>query len=64
MHGTSEPSEQKGVVLDPDYRLVDFDFSSDTQFSFTKGEYFYDNKECSWDPAKFVPGTYTRLNNN
>lgn len=64
MHGTSEPSEQKGVVLDPDYRLVDFNFSSDTQFSFTKGEYFYDNKECSWDPAKFVPGTYTRLNNN
>lgn len=62
MHGEDEPSEQRGVVMDPDYHLVDFVFSDENTFSFTKGEYFYENRECPWDPNDFIPGTYRKSN--
>ena len=58
MHGQSEPAAEKGVVLDPDYHLIDFIFAQDGSLSFSEGSYFYDVRECDWDPSNFVPGTY------
>lgn len=58
MHGQSEPSSEKGVVLEPDYQLLDFSFLEDGSLSFSEGTYFYDVRECDWNPANFVPGTY------
>lgn len=58
MHGQSEPAKEKGVYLDPDYQLLDFAFSEDGSLSFSEGTYFYDVRECDWDPTNFVPGTY------
>lgn len=58
MHGQSEPSSEKGVVLDPDYQLIDFTFAEDGSLSFSEGTYFYDNTECDWNPTNFVPGIY------
>ena len=58
MHGQSEPQEAKGVYADPDYNLIDFTFAQDGSLSFSEGTYFYDVRECDWDPANFVPGTY------
>lgn len=63
LHGTSEPSSEKGVALPPDYQLVDFLFSNDDTLSFTDSRYYYENNECDWDPANFVAGTYVRYQN-
>lgn len=61
MHGQSEPSSEKGVVLFPDYHLLDFIFSQESSFSFNEATYFYDNNECDWNPNDFIPGTYTKI---
>jgi hypothetical protein len=62
LHGQSEPAEEKGVVLPPDYHLLDFDIDTENHsFSFTEGKYFHENTECEYDPANFIPGTYTKV---
>lgn len=63
LHGESEPAEEKGVSLPPDYRFLDFDIDSDKHsFSFTEASYFFENTECEYDPANFIPGTYVKVN--
>ena len=62
LHGQDEPAEEKGVSLPPDYHLLDFDIDTENHsFSFTEAKYFYENTECEYDPANFVPGTYTKV---
>ena len=58
MHGQSEPAKEKGVYANPDYELIDFVFLENGTLSFSEGRYFYDVRECDWDPNNFVPGTY------
>ena len=63
LHGQSEPAEEKGVVLPPDYHLLDFDIDTENpSFSFTEGKYFHENTECEYDPTNFIPGTYAKIN--
>lgn len=62
LHGCSEPAEEKGVYLPPDYQLLDFDIDTENNsFSFREGEYFHENRECEYDPSNFVPGTYAKV---
>ena len=61
MHGQSEPSKEKGVAEFPDYELKDFYLDVTTNsLSFTSANYF-DDQECSYSPATFIAGTYTKV---
>jgi len=63
MHGQSEPAEEKGVVLFPDYHFLDFDIDAENHsFSFTEAKYFHEDSECEYNPANFIPGTYVKVN--
>ena len=63
LHGESEPAEEKGVSVPPDYDFYDFDIDSENHsFSFTEAKHFYENTECDYDPANFIPGTYVKVN--
>ena len=62
MHGDSEPGTEKGTYAEPDYKLMDFVFGSDNSIIFTDGEYFYENRECTFDPEDFVGGAYYKVN--
>ena len=64
MHGESEPAEESGTYAFPDYELIGFKFISDDIIEFTSGDYFYDNRECSFDPTNFVGGKYIKVNIN
>ena len=62
MHGDSEPGAEKGTYAEPDYQLMDFVFGSNNSIIFTDGDYFYENRECPFDPESFVGGAYYRVN--
>lgn len=63
MHGENEPGQEKGTYAEPDYQLFDFDFG-DNSFTFTRGNYFYDNQECDYNPLNFIASTYYKTNIN
>ena len=58
MHGDGEPAEEAGTYAEPDYQLLDFTFGDDGSITFSGGSYFYDNRECNYDPGNFIGGTY------
>ena len=63
LHGEGEPAEEKGVSAPPDYDFYDFDIDTENHsFSFTEAKHFYENTECEYDPANFIPGTYVKVN--
>ena len=63
MHGSSEPAKERGVSEHPDYEMKDFEFAQGgMSLSFTEAKYF-DDQECSFDPADFVAGVYTKVVN-
>lgn len=64
MHGEGEPAEESGMSVQADFELMDFDFSDGDAFSFAYGDYFSDSKECDYNPANFIGGTYTKVNSN
>ncbi|MBP3591825.1 MAG: hypothetical protein J6K14_05020 [Clostridia bacterium] len=64
MHGDSEPGPESGTSAEPDHQLADFTFGDDNSITFTGGDYFYENRECSYDPSNFIGGTYYKTNNN
>ena len=33
----------------------------DASISFSSAEYFYDNRECNFDPINFIVGTYYKV---
>ena len=61
MHGDGEPAEESGTYASADYHLLDFKFGDDGSISFSHGEYFYDNRECDYDPESFIGGTYYKV---
>lgn len=61
MHGVNEPAEEPGTYAFPDYELIDFNFIDDNCIEFVSGDYFYDNRECDFDPNNFVGGKYIKL---
>ena len=63
-HGENEPSEESGVSVEADFKLMDFDFGEDDFFSIAGGVYFAENPECDYDPQNFVAGTYRKVNVN
>lgn len=60
-HGDDEPSAEPGVSVDADFKLMDFDFGDGDSFTFASCDYFGDNKECDYNPANFIGGTYTKV---
>lgn len=64
MHGENEPAEESGVSLPPDYQLMRFSFGDGGSISFQCGEYFHDNRECSYNPTDFIGGTYFKVSEN
>ena len=62
MHGEGEPAAESGVYVEADFRLMDFDFGEGDCFSIAGGNYFYDNRECDYDPDNFIAGTYKKVN--
>ena len=62
LRGENEPGEEKGTYEMPDYKLNDFTFVSDNQLILTSAEYFYDNRECDFNPLNIVSGTYYKTN--
>lgn len=60
LHGDSEPAQESGTYAEPDYQLLDFSFGNDS-ISFSSGEYFYDNRECNFNPDNFIGGTYHKV---
>ena len=64
MRGENEPGEEKGTYASPDYELFDFTFEADGSISFSSGEYFYENRECDYDPSNFIGGIYQKTNEN
>jgi hypothetical protein len=61
MHGENEPGKESGTYAEPDYRLFDFDFVSDSSIAFSGADYFYDNRECDYDPNGFISGIYHKV---
>ena len=64
MHGDSEPGEESGTSAEADYQLLDFNFGEDGSITFSSGDYFYDNRECDYDPNNFIGGTYYKTSIN
>ena len=64
MHGENEPGKESGTSVEADYLLMDFAFSDENTFTFAYGEYFYENRECEYDPANFIGGTYSKADTN
>ena len=62
IHGDSEPGVENGTYAEPDYQLADFTFNNNNSFTFTGADYFYENRECSFDPQNFVSGVYYKVN--
>ena len=63
MHGSSEPAKERGVSEHPDYEMKDFEFAQGgMSLSFTEAKYF-DDQECTFDPADFVAGVYVKVVN-
>ena len=61
MHGENEPGQESGTYASPDYQLLDFFFGDDGSIAFRGGEYFYENRECDYDPDNFIGGTYYKV---
>lgn len=61
LHGDGEPGAESGTYAEPDYHLLDFNFGDDGSISFSSAEYFYDNRECNFDPINFIVGTYYKV---
>jgi hypothetical protein len=64
LHGENEPGQEKGTYAEPDYQLLDFSFGTDNSITFSGGNYFYDNRECNYDPNNFIGGTYYKTSMN
>lgn len=60
MHGDSEPGQESGTYAEPDYHLFDVVLGDDS-ITFSGGDYFYENRECSYDPSQFIGGTYYKV---
>jgi len=63
MRGENEPGQEKGTYAEPDYSLIAFNLG-DNCITFSSGDYFYENRECDYNPANFVAGTYYKTNIN
>lgn len=61
LHSDNEPGEEPGTYAFPDYELIDFNFVNNETITFTYGDFFYDNKECTYDPANFIGGEYKKV---
>lgn len=64
LHGENEPGQEKGTYAEPDYQLFDFSFEEDGSISFSRGDYFYENRECAYNPSNFIGGKYHKINVN
>ena len=60
-HGENEPGEESGTLVFADYQLMDFNLSENS-LSFVSADYFDENRECDYNPANFLGGTYNKVN--
>ena len=60
-HGENEPGKESGTLVFADYQLMDFNLSENS-FSFVSADYFDENRECDYNPANFLGGTYNKVN--